>query len=151
MKQLPYELVSAVQDLYDLYMRMGPRGPYRLSLFSDPSEIDADWPPAVQTHAVRLDELARGVSCLLANDLDSSALPVIAEFWRGVVALEKEITGSAWHLPVYYIFISRELKRQDGATVAAAYRLFGEVLAVNHKTKVHLLESYLIYYLMVVI
>lgn len=130
MKQLPYELVSAVQDLYDLYTRQGPRGPYRLSLFSDPNEIAADWPAAVQAHAERLDELARGVSCLLANNLDAAALPVIAEFWRSVCGLERELAGASWQQPAYYYFITQELRKTSGAMPSTAYRLFGEVLAV---------------------
>lgn len=130
MKQLPFELVCAVQDLYDLYLRLGPRGPYRLSLFSDPAEVDETWPEPVQRQAPRLDELARGVSCLLANDLARAAPPLIREMWRAVLDLEAEVAGPGWHQPAYFAFISHELSRPDRVAARDAYRLFGEVLAV---------------------
>lgn len=130
MQQLPFELVCAVQDLYDLYTRLGPRGPYRLSLFSDPAEVDETWPEPVQRHGQRLDELARGVSCLLANDLGGAAAPLIREFWRSVRALHAELAGPSWRQPAYFAFITHELSRPAAVPVRQAYRLFGEVLAV---------------------
>jgi len=130
MKQLPYELVSAVQDLYDLYTRLGPRGPYRLSLFSDPAEVDESWPPLVKQHASRLDELTRGVSCLLANDLAQAAAPVTGELWQGIRELARELAGSAWRQPAYFGFLTYELTRPAHLDTSDAYRLFGEVLAV---------------------
>jgi len=130
MKQLPFELVCAVQDLYDLYMRLGPRGPYRLSLFSDPAEVDKTWPEQVQRRAPRLDELARGVSCLLANDLAIAAAPLIGELWRAIRTLHAELAGPAWHQPAYFSFITYELARTEEVAATDAYRLFGEVLAV---------------------
>jgi len=130
MKQLPFELVSAVQDLYDLYMRLGPRGPYRLSLFSDPAQVDESWPSPVKRDAPRFDELARGVSCLLANDLPDAATPVIAELWRGIRSLARELAESDWRQPAYFAFITHELARPALVNTSEAYRLFGEILAV---------------------
>lgn len=118
-----------MQDLYDLYQRIAPCGPYRMPLFQQEQAADPPVPPAVRGQAQLLDTLLRGVSCLLANQLPDAALPVIAEVWRRVQALE-----AAW-LPgtqpaAYYAFLTRELQAREPDTARQACRLFGEVLAV---------------------
>ncbi|MBN2081891.1 hypothetical protein JW859_06735 [bacterium] len=130
MNQDLYVLVGAVQDLYDLYLRIGPQGPYRLSLFSDPAEISADWPAPVQASAARIDQLARGVSCLLANDLAAAAPAVIAELWREVRRLEAQLNAPGWHEPGYYGFLTDELRGGRQLESPQAYRYFGEVLSI---------------------
>jgi hypothetical protein len=122
-------LLCAVQDLYDLYLRIAPCGPYRLPLFQQEPAAASIVPPGVSERAQPLDALIRGVSCLLANQLPDAALPVIAELWRQVQAVE-----ALW-LPggqpaAYYAFLTRELHTREPDTAAQACRLFGEVLAV---------------------
>ena len=127
---VPYELISAVQDLYDLYQRIGPAGHYKLSLFHNSQPVGQTWPEPVQLHAPRLDELARGVSCLLANGLIQPAPPVCGELWRGVLILEGALRPDPGPLPEYYRYLSRELSKPGPAKAHSVYRLFGEVLAV---------------------
>ena len=130
MKQDLYILLGAVQDLYDLYLRIGPHGPYRLSLFSAPAEVGQGWPEPVRASAGRIDQLARGVSCLLANDLAAAAPAVIGELWREVRRLEGRLNGPGWREPAYYDFVTHELLSNSGPDSSRAYRLFGEVLSI---------------------
>lgn len=129
MAAVPYQLICAVQDLYELYSREGPRGPYRMQLFHDQAQVAAHWPAAVQASAADLDLLIRGASCLLANDLAAAALPVAAELWRRVQELERSLGLAASPIPQYYAYLTGEL-RYAPRTPELAYRLFGEVLAV---------------------
>lgn len=131
MNPVPFEVIAAVKDLYDLYSRINPRGPYRLSLFGDQGEVGTDWPPPLQARANRLDELIRGVGCSLANDLAAPALAVTAALWNDIRRLEQELTGSRQRgEPEYYRFLTRELDQSAGSDQCQVYRLFGEVLAV---------------------
>ncbi len=118
-----------MQDLYDLYQRIAPCGPYRLPLFSQEPAVAHSIPQPVRDQAQPLDALIRGVSCLLANQFPDAALPVIAELWRQVQSAE-----ALW-LPgnppaAYYTFLTRELHAREPDAAEQAYRLFGEVLAV---------------------
>jgi hypothetical protein len=126
---VPYELICAVQDLYELYSRFGPRGPYRMQLFHDQAPAHASWPAAVRQRSARLDTLIRGASCLLANDLAPAALPVAGELWQEVCALERELGLAQTPQPGYYTYLSQDLAHAP-REAQAAYRLFGEVLAV---------------------
>jgi hypothetical protein len=130
---LASELVYTVQDLYDLFQRHNPLGGYRHSLFHDTAAPARSVPPE-QAEGCRLAySLARGVSCLLANDLPEAALALVAELWRQVLRQEQAQAGADWREPEYYRFLSAELSQPatgDGAR-ADAYRLFGEVLAVQ--------------------
>ena len=139
--QVPFELVGAVQDLYDLYLRQGPAGPYRMELFHDQVEEPRKWPEALRKEAQLLDRVIRGVSCLMANDLAEAALPLIAEVWRGVRRIEKRALRRSGKDPAYYNYISFELsigipQPEAGEAVdrnqliSKAYFLFGEVIAV---------------------
>jgi len=123
-------MIGAVQDLFDLHNRLCPHGPYRLSLFADREMITDEWPVALREHAPRLDTLIRGVSCLLANDLSTAALPLTISLWETVQEMERVIAGSAWRRPEYYQFLSEDLHCNIVGTQADAYRLFGEVLAI---------------------
>jgi hypothetical protein len=125
----PYQLVCAVQDLYDLYLRLAPTGPYRLPLFAGAAAPAPVLPAGMREQALRLDALARGVTCLLANKLPLAALPVAAEMWRGVQLLERTLAPSAG-VPQYYAYLTRELAQAEDDAERQAYRLFGEVLAV---------------------
>lgn len=129
MAAVPYELICAVQDLYELYSRFGPRGPYRMQLFHDQLPAHASWPPAVRQRSAKLDVLIRGASCLLANDLAPAALPVAGELWQQVRALEHELGLAPHPAPQYYAYLAHELAHAP-REAQAAYRLFGEVLAV---------------------
>ena len=131
-QQLPASLVYAVQDLYDLYQRHAPGGPYRHGLFGEASGSgQAQLPGAASSRLAHANELARGVSCLLAASLPAAALATTAALWSAVRALERELAGDGYCEPEYYAFLSSELEREAGpGALATAYRLFGEVLAV---------------------
>jgi hypothetical protein len=124
------QLAGAVQDLYDLYVRMSPGGAYRLGILSEPHEPSASWPPALGARIARIDALIRGASCMLANKLPEAALPVVDALWRSTRAFERGLAGSRWREPAYYRFLAHELASMDGADSASIWRLFGEVLAV---------------------
>lgn len=131
MKPAPFTVIAAVKDLYDLYTRINPRGPYRLSLFGDTAGISADWPAPLQDRAARLDGLIRGVGCALGNDLAVAGLAVTVALWGDVRRLEQEVSaGLRWREPAYYRFLTHELAQCDGSDPGQVYRLFGEVLAV---------------------
>jgi len=121
-------VIGAVKDLSDLYNRINPRGPYRISLFANASEVGADWPAPFHQNGERIDTLIRGVGCLLANDLADAAWPVTADLWRSIQQLERELIDN-WSRPDYYRFLTRDLER-TGQKGDGIYRLFGEVLAV---------------------
>ena len=124
-----FQVIGAVQDLNDLYNRINPRGPYRMSLFSEAAAVGEEWPQPFHAKGGRIDVLIRGVSCLLANDLAESAWPVAAELWNSIVQLEGELAPAGWRAPDYYQFLARELSRPV-AKGGKIYQLFGEVLAV---------------------
>ena len=73
------------------------------------------------------------VYVLLGLDADApegaTALPVVAELWRGVRLLERELLPQAPE-PEYYAYLTRELTQPAADAERQAYRLFGEVLAV---------------------
>jgi hypothetical protein len=122
-------LMDAVQDLYDLYQRASPCGPYRLPLFSDIERGDERVPQALRDAAQRIDTLVRGAGCLLANHLAPAALPLISALWRSVQEFEVRWLPSSSQ-PAYYGFLTRELAVTEDDAALQAYRLFGEVLAV---------------------
>lgn len=130
MPALPIELLGAVQDLFALYTRHGPRGPYRHSLFGDQAEAAAEWPAPVRQRAVALDSMIRGVSCLLANELAAAAPPLLGSLWRTVRHLARQLPVGATGEPAYYRFLTVEVDKLDAAGPQDAYRLFGEILAV---------------------
>lgn len=121
--------MDAVQDLYDLYQRACPCGPYRLPLFGDAERGDGRVPQALRDDAGRIDTLLRGASCLLANHLAPAALPLIAAVWRGVQEFEARWLPG-FSQPAYYSFLTRELATAEDDPAWQAYRLFGEVLAI---------------------
>lgn len=123
-------MLGAVQDLFALYTRHGPRGPYRHSLFGDQAEAAAEWPAPVRQHAVALDSMIRGVSCLLANELAAAAPPLLGSLWRSVRLLARRLSAGAPREPAYYRFLTIEISNLDAAGRHDIYRLFGEVLAV---------------------
>ena len=126
----PIELLGAVQDLFALYTRHGPRGPYRHSLFGEQAEAAAEWPAPVRERAVALDVMIRGVSCLLANELAAAAPPLLGSLWRSVRQLARRLSAGAPHEPAYYRFLTIEVNNLDATGPSDVYRLFGEVLAV---------------------
>ena len=126
----PIELLGAVQDLFALYTRHGPRGPYRHSLFGEQAEAAAEWPTPVRQHAAALDVLIRGVSCLLANELAAAAPPLLGSLWRSVRRLARRLSTGAQREPAYYRFLTSEIGSLDASGPGDVYRLFGEVLAV---------------------
>lgn len=130
MPSLPIELLGAVQDLCALYTRLGPRGPYRHSLFGEQAATAPDWPGSVRQSAARLDELIRGVSCLLANDLAAAAPPLLRTLWRAVRELAQQLAPAGWRRPAYYRFLTLEMEGLRAADTQAVYRLYGEVLAI---------------------
>lgn len=126
-----FEIVAAVKDLYDLYSRINPRGPYRLSLFGETNADERELPEAMRHHGRRLDALIRGAGCLLGNDLPDAALAVTVALWRELRRMEQELAGGAlWCEPVYYGFLTHDLAVADGEDSSLVYKLFGEVLAV---------------------
>jgi len=125
-----YRLICAVSDLYDIYTRVNPRGPYRHTLFHDPAQTTADWPAQIMDQAGELEELIRGISCLLANGMGRPALPVITALWQRIIRLERQLAGQSWQMPAYYRYIQREMQQTPAEPTTAAYYLFGEVLAI---------------------
>ncbi len=130
---LPSELVYAVQDLYDLFQRHNPLGGYRYSLFHDAPAPEPAWPAAAAAGQRAALTLARGVSCLLASGLPEAALALTGALWQSQLSLERALAGSHWREPEYYRYLTAELARPGAGETAAeeAYRLFGEVLAVQ--------------------
>jgi hypothetical protein len=126
----PIELLGAVQDLFALYTRHGPRGPYRHSLFGEQAEAAAEWPQPVRERAVALDSMIRGVSCLLANELASAVPPLLSSLWRSVRQLARQLPAGTGREPAYYRFLTVEVNNLAATSPADIYRLFGEVLAV---------------------
>jgi len=124
-----FPLLDAVQDLYDLYQRVTPCGPYRLPLFAETERGAEHVPQALREAAGRIDTLLRGASCLLANHLAPAALPLIAAVWRSVQEFEARFLPG-FSQPEYYSFLTRELAMAEDDAASQAYRLFGEVLAV---------------------
>lgn len=126
---MPYSLISAVQDLHDMYTRSNPAGPFRLALFHDSLPSALHWPVPVAASAAHIDTLIRGISCLLGNDLAEAALPVIAALWKDVLRLSGEMHSDVQPTAEYYRFLTYEMFRPAGDPAQLAYRLFGEVLA----------------------
>jgi hypothetical protein len=142
-----YRLLSAVQDLYDLYQRLSPAGPYRLALFHDQESGGADEFTALPHNAAQLMQAAapaldlriRAVSCLLANHLAPATGPLSEDLLRQVFRLWAVVNPGV-EPPGYFDYLLGELKRQapwaalDAAALAQqtalAYRRFGEVLAL---------------------
>ncbi|MCB1217122.1 hypothetical protein KDL44_07000 [bacterium] len=129
MQRVPYSLISAVQDLHEMYTRSSPAGPFRLELFHDSLPRDPRWPAPVAASASHIDALIRGISCLLGNNLAEGALPVIAALWKAVLRLSGEMHSDVQPTAEYYRFLSYEMIRPPGDPAQLAYRLFGEVLA----------------------
>jgi hypothetical protein len=127
---VPYQLLCAVQDMYDLYTRIAPAGPYRLTLFHDPPYVATQLAAPLRARLKRVDALIRGVSCLLGSGLCPAAMPVIAELWAETRAVERAWLQSTGAEPPYYGYVSKELLARSADGADAAYRLFGEVLAV---------------------
>jgi hypothetical protein len=142
-----YRLLSAVQDLHDLYQRLSPAGPYRLALFHDqesPAGLDAETLPASSAQAMLaaapgIDLCVRAISCLLANHLAPASAPVCLELLRRIERLWQALNPGQ-RPPVYFGYLARELFAQRGEEGAdpqlieqrstRAYRMFGEVLAI---------------------
>ena len=133
MGALPSELVYAVQDLHDLFQRHNPLGGYRHGLFHDPPAPRPQFPRHALPLLRRACELARGVGCLLASGLPEAALALAGALWQAHVDLERALAGEGWREPEYYSYLASELARDpaDGGVLSEAYRLFGEVLAVQ--------------------
>lgn len=128
-QRVPYSLISAVQDLHEMYTRSSPAGPFRLELFHDALPRDPKWPAPVAASATHIDALIRAISCLLGNNLAEGALPVIAALWKAVLRLSGEMHSDVQPTAEYYRFLSYEMIRPPGDPSQLAYRMFGEVLA----------------------
>jgi hypothetical protein len=125
----PYTLILAVQDLYDLYLRLAPAGPYRMELFHDRQEPGAGWPDGLRGSARRLELLVRGVSCLLANQLAPASFALTGRLLSEVRALHRELDGMQTE-PEYYRYLDFEVQQAEALDATLAYRLFGEVLSL---------------------
>ncbi len=112
-----------------MYTRTSPAGPFRMQLFHDALPRDPHWPVPVAASATHIDNLIRGISCLLGNNLAEPALPVIAALWKAVLRLSTEMHSDVQPTAEYYRFLSFEMIRPAGDPTHLAYRLFGEVLA----------------------
>lgn len=129
-EQRQSKVVAAAQDLFDLYTRLSPVKAHRLALFSDQSEVSAEWPALIQQEAPDLSVLIRGVSCLLANDLAPAAIPLTETLWLSVRSLDRTLAGKRWCEPAYFRYLSKELCNPTAKDTVVAYQLFAEVLAV---------------------
>jgi len=129
MQSLSIALVDAVQDLYDLYLRLAPIGPYRMELFHERKDPGAEWPEQLRRAALGIDTLLRGASCLLANQLAPASIPLCAGVLKELRRLRMEL-GESGPEPEYYNYLGYELTRRGDGSNAMAYRLFGEVLAL---------------------
>jgi hypothetical protein len=142
-----YRLLSAVQDLHDLYQRLSPSGPYRLALFHDQDAAGGaglDALPQASANALLaaapgIDLCVRAISCLLANHLAPASAPVCIELLRRIERLW-QLLKPGQRSPEYFGYLARELFAQRGEEgaepellaqrTARAYRIFGEVLAI---------------------
>jgi hypothetical protein len=128
-----YALLSSVLELYELYQRFSPAGPYRLELFLSPGDSQL-WQAEAGRRIAAIDELIRGGNCLLANQHPRAARHVVAALWAEVRAFWRE-AQFAWAgkvssvEPEKFERITQQLAVEDTDAEQVVTAL-GEVLAV---------------------
>ena len=115
MQQIPFELISAVQDLQALLQRVVPGEQHsRVGRAGDRERV---W------------QLFKGAECLLSNSQPVSAVCLMGQCW----GLFKEGAWRAAGLseePEYFRYISYELLSYGSSSMVDAYRLYGEVASL---------------------